>query len=129
MSSSSLSARRRAVRVNGHRCTGRAIGRFPHWCGPAPDDAAGGLLTARLWPGAHYDLWAAPSDGAVNIWFCPHRQAPRRCAARDRFSVGPTSFGRFKLGDGEIDCASVQVTRRTDERDVISGLVPSVGRR
>lgn len=82
---------------------------------PAPDDvlAAGGLY--RQWAlarRAQGDLWAAPSGWRGGGHMAPVRTAMRTPLRSETVSVwGPPESAQVQVGDGEIDCASVQVTR------------------
>lgn len=83
--------------------------------GEAPDDvlAAGGLY--RQWAlarRAQGDLWAAPSGWRGGGHMAPVRTAMRTPLRSETVSVwGPPESAQVQVGDGEIDCASVQVTR------------------
>lgn len=82
---------------------------------PAPDDvlAAGGLY--RQWAlarRAQGDLWAAPSGWRGGGHMAPVRTAMRTPLRSETVSVwGPPESAQVQVGDGEIDCASVQVTQ------------------
>jgi acetyl-CoA/propionyl-CoA carboxylase, biotin carboxylase, biotin carboxyl carrier protein len=82
---------------------------------PAPDDvlAAGGLY--RQWAMARRargDLWAAPTGWRVGGGAAPVRTEMRTPLRSETVSVwGLPEAAKVQVGDGEIQCASVQLER------------------